>query len=127
MEERMTTLEPSAGGTCAERAQRIGPLLSAIGRELRERADALAVLLVERGRREAAELSVADLDSACAAQRSALRHAHRELARLGCHLVSLRPTVFSVAAGAGSERALFWCSDFRPHEHSSAEEAPRER
>lgn len=106
----MTTLHPPTH-TGTERAQRLGPLLAAIGRELRERTEALGRLLVERERLEHEERAVARLDAECAAHRSELRHAHQELARLGCRLVSLHPTVFSVGTGGLPERSLFWCTE----------------
>ena len=89
----MATLHPQAG-PAIQRAQRMGPLLAVIARELRERTDTLGRLLVQR---EAGGAGQTSLDAECAVHRSELRLAHRELARLGCRLVSLHPTVFSVA------------------------------
>ncbi|HEX6885101.1 MAG TPA: hypothetical protein VF530_17135, partial [Planctomycetota bacterium] len=78
---------------------------------LRERTDALQGLLVEREQPAPQRRPLAELEALCSAHRSELRHAHQELARLDCRLVCLHPTVFSVGAGAGTERALFWCSE----------------
>jgi len=106
----MTTLRPAATRS-VQRAEDLGPLLAAIGRELRERTTALQRLLVEREQPAGGRRPLPVLEAECAAHRCELRHAHQELARLDCRLVCLQPTVFSVGVGAGTERALFWCAE----------------
>ncbi|HEX6886332.1 MAG TPA: hypothetical protein VF530_23355, partial [Planctomycetota bacterium] len=75
----MTTVQPPSR-RCVERAERLGPLLAAIGRELRERTDALQGLLVEREQPAPQRRPLAELEALCSAHRSELRHAHQELA-----------------------------------------------
>lgn len=110
----MTAFTPThASG--ALRALALGPLLASIGREIQERSDQLALLLVQRDRRRGRRTGCNDgaglLEAECATHRVELRRAHQELVRLGCHLVSLRPQVFSVRTGQGNESVLFYCRD----------------
>lgn len=94
----------------ARRAVALGPLLASIGREIGERSDALALLLVERERERLERGAHTLLEAECAAHRRELRRAHQELARLGCQVVGFRPLVFRVDAGvAGADSVLFWC------------------
>jgi hypothetical protein len=96
----------------ARRALAISPLLVSIGREIRERSDALAVLLVERQRERRDPRARALLDAECASHRRELRHTYKELERLGCQLVCSRPHAFRVEAGPDqADGVLFWCGE----------------
>ena len=98
----------SKAGT--RRALALGPLLASIGREIAERSDALARLLVRREREALAPAARAVLDAECATHRRELRLAHVELSRLGCQVVGSHPLVFRVDAGAdGEDSVRFWC------------------
>lgn len=102
------TVRPSTPASGALRALALGPLLASIGREIQERSDQLALLLVQRERLRGRDGGL--LEAECATHRVELRRAHQELVRLGCHLVSLRPQVFGVRTGkGGSETLLFYC------------------
>jgi len=91
------------------RAVALGPLLAAIGREIQERSDTLALLLVRR--EKAADPERTLLDTECSTHRRELRRTYAELARLGCRLVASQPMVFRVDASEGeSGSALFWCT-----------------
>ena len=99
-------LDPTDG---TRRAVALGPLLAVIGREIQERSDALALLLVRRERANEHERALLDFE--CATHRRELRCTHAEVARLGCRLVASQPMVFRVQAGEGEEgSALFWCT-----------------
>src|SRR5262245_19564665 len=92
------------------RALSLGPLLASIGREIAERSDCLAQLLVRRERERLDTAGRAQLDAECSTHRRELRQAHKELARLGCQVVGSHPLVFRVDAGKeGEESVLFWC------------------
>jgi hypothetical protein len=90
----MATTEVAVEAT--QRAVALGPLLMAIGREIAERTDALALLLVERQHLPQGCVPEGPIVAECARQRCELRRAHQELERLGCRLVSLRPQIFRV-------------------------------
>ena len=106
----MGSIEPTY--TSGARAPALGPLLASIGRELQERSDALANLLVQREHRRLRNDPPGPVDAECATHRGELRRIHQELERLGCHLVSLRPQIFCAAAGERSaEYVLFSCTD----------------
>jgi hypothetical protein len=94
----------------ARRAVALGPLLAAIGREVSERSEALAPLLVRRERARLAPAERALLEAECALHRRELRHCYGELERLGCRVVGWRPLVFLVDARCeGEDGVLFWC------------------
>jgi len=105
METRVPFATPAA-----KRALALAPLLASIGREIRERSDALALLLVQRqhARRDARARGL--LDAECATHRRELRRTGKELERLGCELVGSRPHAFRVEAGPDrADSVLFWC------------------
>lgn len=94
----------------ARRAVALGPLLAAIGREIRERSEVLAPLLVRRERARLDPIARALLDAECAVHRRELRRTYDELARIGCQIVGWRPLVFLVDARCeGEDSVLFWC------------------
>ena len=96
----------------ARRALALAPLLAAIAQEIRQRSDALAILLVDRQRARNDERKRALLDAECATHRQELRRTYKELERLGCELVCSRPHAFRVEAGPDvADSVLFWCSE----------------
>jgi hypothetical protein len=96
----------------AKRALALAPLLASIGREIRQRSDALSVLLVERQRARCDQRVRTLLDAECATHRRELRRTYKELERLGCELVGSRPHAFRVEAGPDhADSVLFWCSE----------------
>jgi len=107
----MESLEPTSTSG-AQRALALVPLLASIGRELQERSDALATLLVQREHRRRRNDPPGAVDAECATHRGELRRIHQELEGLGCRLVSLRARVFWAEAGQrGAERVFSWCTD----------------
>jgi hypothetical protein len=88
----------------------LGPLLAAIGREVSERSEVLAPLLVRREHARLDPAARALLDAECAVHRRELRRCQEELERLGCQIVGWRPLVFLVGARSkGDDSVLFWC------------------
>lgn len=96
------------------RASSLLPLLGAIGREIQERAEALARLEIELESLTTDEHSSQQdqtlfhsKTAEAAAHRRGLRHAKAELERLGCSVVGTEPLTFRIPGRVGEANHSF--------------------
>ena len=89
------------------------PLLMSISREIEERCRSLAALEQEMeeldGTRPDGLTKLRRLTAEASVQRREMRHAFREIERLGCSIVGHAPLTFRIPIGRGDRsRSMIW-------------------
>ena len=94
---------------------RLLPLLESIGREIQERSEALERVearIEELSRSRDTIRQAQDEGAEASAHRRGLRLARREIDRLGCSVVKLRPLTFRIPGRVGKDtRNYVWQAD----------------